>query len=103
MMKSVVLPVAFNQMTGKLRQTLEGLENNLRELKQKDDALQKSEHKYRTLVENIPQNIFRKDLNSVFISCNENFASTLNLRPEDISRKDRFRFLSPRTCRKIPG
>jgi PAS domain S-box-containing protein len=82
-----VLAGAFNQMTGKLRHTLEGLENNLRELKQKDAALQESEHKYRTLFENIPLNIFKKDLNSVFVSCNENFASTLNLRPEEIAGK----------------
>lgn len=85
-----LLALAFNQMTGKLRQTLEGLEENLRELQQKEDALQKSEHKYRTLVENIPQNIFRKDLNSVYVSCNENYASTLNLRPEEITGKTDF-------------
>lgn len=82
-----LLARAFNQMTEKLRQTLEGLKEKLRELEQKDDALQKSEHKYRTLVENIPQNIFRKDLNSVYVSCNENFANTLDLRPEEITGK----------------
>jgi PAS domain S-box-containing protein len=85
-----LLARSFNQMTSTLRQTLEGLENNLRELKQKDDALQKSEHKYRALFENIPQNIFRKDLASVFVSCNENFAATLRLRPEEISGKTDF-------------
>jgi PAS domain S-box-containing protein len=78
---------AFNQMTKQLRQTLEGLEGNLRELKTKDDALQKSEHKYRTLLENIPQNIFRKDLDSVFVSCNKHFAATLNLQPEEMIGK----------------
>ncbi|MFA6333903.1 MAG: PAS domain-containing protein, partial [Methanoregula sp.] len=78
---------AFNQMTKKLRQTLEGLEENLRELKTKEDALKKSEHKYRTLLENIPQNIFRKDLSSVYISCNEHYASTLGLRPDEITGK----------------
>ncbi|MDD1703158.1 MAG: PAS domain-containing protein, partial [Methanoregula sp.] len=83
---------AFNLMTRKLRQTLEGLETNLSELKQKDEELQKSEHKYRTLLENIPQNIFRKDRDSVFVSCNENFASTLNLRPGDITGKTDFDF-----------
>ncbi|HEX3001598.1 MAG TPA: cache domain-containing protein, partial [Methanoregula sp.] len=54
----------FNQMTGTLRHTLEGLEKNISELEQKDEALQKSEHKYRTLLENVPQNIFRKDCDS---------------------------------------
>ena len=86
------LAQAFNQMTKKLRKTMEGLENNLRELKTKDDALQKSEHKYRTLLENIPQNIFLKDLDSVFVSCNKNFAATLNLRPDEITGKTDFDF-----------
>jgi PAS domain S-box-containing protein len=85
-----LLARSFNQMTRTLRQTLEGLEDNLRELKQKDEALQISEHKYRTLFENIPQNIFRKDLDSVFVSCNENFAATLQMRPEEISGKTDF-------------
>ena len=73
-----LLARAFNQMTEKLRQTLGGLEEKLHELERKDNELQISEHKYRTLLENIPQNIFRKDLDSVFVSCNENFAATLN-------------------------
>jgi PAS domain S-box-containing protein len=86
------LAFAFNQMTAKLRQTLEGLEKNLHELEEKDEALQKSEHKYRALFENIPQNIFRKDPDSVFVSCNENFAGTLNLRSEEIAGKTDFDF-----------
>ena len=85
-----VLARSFNQMTRTLRQTLESLENNLRELKQKEEALQISEHKYRTLFENIPQNIFRKNLESVFVSCNENFATTRGLQPEEISGKTDF-------------
>jgi PAS domain S-box-containing protein len=85
-----LLAVAFNDMTGKLRETLEGLEKNLRELRERDDELQKSEHKYRTLVENIPQNIFRKDINSVYISCNKNFANSIGLLPEEITGKTDF-------------
>ena len=92
-----LLAVAFNDMTRKLRQTLEGLETNLNELKERDEALQKSEHKYRTLVENIPQNIFLKDLNSVYVSCNENYASTLNIRPEEITGKTDYDFF-PGEC-----
>ncbi|MDD1693845.1 MAG: PAS domain-containing protein [Methanoregula sp.] len=98
-----LLARAFNQMTKKLRQTLEGLEKNLRELKQKEDALQKSEHKYRTLVENIPQSIFRKDLNSRYVSCNENFASTLNLTPEEITGKTDFDLYPRELAEKFRG
>jgi len=94
------LALAFNQMTKKLRQTLEGLEENLHELEKKDEALQISEHKYRALFENIPQNIFRKDLTSVFVSCNENFAATLNLRPEEIPGKTDLDFYPPGLAEK---
>lgn len=36
-----------------------------------EDAMRKSENKYRTLLENLPQKIFYKDRNSVYVSCNE--------------------------------
>jgi PAS domain S-box-containing protein len=84
------LAEAFNQMTENLGKTLQGLEENLRELKAKEDALAESEHRYRTLVENIPQKLFQKDKNLVYISCNENYASALNLRTEDIAGKTDF-------------
>jgi PAS domain S-box-containing protein len=57
------------------------------EHKQADDALQQSKAKYRTLLENLPQKIFLKDVNSVYISCNENFATDLKIRPEEIAGK----------------
>jgi PAS domain S-box-containing protein len=48
-------------------------------------ALMESERRYRTLVENIPQKIFFKDKNSVYISCNSNYAEDLQLKPVQIS------------------
>jgi PAS domain S-box-containing protein len=41
---------AFNAMTTNLRQTLDGLEQNVAELKRTEDALRGSEYEYRTLV-----------------------------------------------------
>ncbi len=38
-----------------------------------------SEAKYRTLIENLPQQIFVKDKNSVYISCNEKFARFIDM------------------------
>lgn len=87
-----ILAVAFNQMTTKLRLTLDGLEQNVAELRRTDDALRKSEEKYRTLVENIPQKIFLKDRTSRFVSCNRNFAADLKIAPEMIIGKTDFDF-----------
>ena len=44
-----------------------------------EQALRESERKYRTLLESLPQNIFSKDRNCVYISCNENFARELGI------------------------
>jgi PAS domain S-box-containing protein len=50
-------------------------------------ALQESEARYRTLVENIPQRIFMKDRNYKWVSINENFASDLGILSKDIVGK----------------
>jgi len=55
------------------------------ERKLAEQALIESEGKYRTLVENIPQKIFFKDNNSVYISCNSNYAEDLQLKPAEIA------------------
>ncbi len=55
--------------------------------KQAEDALRNSEHKYRTLAENLPQRIFLKDTNSVYLSCNANYARDLGISPDEIAGK----------------
>ncbi|MEJ2746043.1 MAG: PAS domain S-box protein, partial [bacterium] len=57
---------------------------DISERKQVGEKLSKSELKYRTLLENLPQRIIYKDINSVYISCNENFAMDMKMRPAEI-------------------
>jgi hypothetical protein len=57
-----------------------------------EDALRDSEAFNRTLVENLPQNIFVKNRNSVFLMVNANCAGELNLTPSDFIGKDDYSF-----------
>ena len=53
-------------------------------------ALRQSEAKYRTLIENLPQNIFLKDRESVYVSCNGSYAREMGLRPDELAGKTDF-------------
>ncbi len=87
------------RVENKLRQSLEQAERSHRALlsgledqKQAEETLRQSEIKHRTLVENLPQKIFMKARNSVYISCNENYARDLKIRPEEIVGKTDYDF-----------
>lgn len=56
------------------------------------EALSISENKYRVLLENLPQRIFYKDRNLVYVSCSENYAKDLNIRPDEIVGKTDYDF-----------
>ena len=65
---------------------------DITERKRVEEEVQKSEYKYRTLVENLPQRIFLKDRNSVYVSCNANFARDLKIHPDEITGKTDYEF-----------
>lgn len=59
-----------------------------------------SENLFQNLVRHIPQKIFIKDLNSVYLSCNENYARNLGITPEEIVGKNDFHFHPEELARK---
>ena len=78
--------------------TLKDADGNLRGLlsigqdvtdrKQAEEALRVSETLNRSLVEHLPHRIFIKDRDSVYVSCNRNYADDQGIVPEQIIGKD---------------
>ena len=68
--------------------------------KKAEVALSESEHKYRTLVENIPDKIFVKDTSLAYVSCNEHYARDLGIGVDSIAGKTDFDFYSPDLAEK---
>ncbi|MBM4309651.1 MAG: PAS domain S-box protein [Deltaproteobacteria bacterium] len=48
-------------------------------------ARKTSELNYKTLLDNVPQRIYFKDINSVYLSCNNHYADDLGISPDDIT------------------
>ena len=70
------------------------------EARRAEKALRKSENKYRTLLEQLPQKIFHKDRNSVYVSCNEYYARDLGIKPEEIKGRTEHDFFPKKLARK---
>ena len=77
-----------------------GFSVDITKRKRSEEALRKSENKYRTLLEHLPQKIFHKDRNSVYVSCNENYARDLKIRPEEIAGKTDQTFFPKKMAKK---
>jgi len=60
----------------------------------------KNKNIYRILLENLPQKIFLKNKNSVYISCNENYARGLKIKVAEIYGKTDLDFYSKKLAEK---
>jgi PAS domain S-box-containing protein len=78
----------------------DGLIADITERKQAEQKLVASEAFYHSLVENLPQNIFRKDLNERFTFANQRFCSMLGKPLEEIMGKTDFDFYPPELAAK---
>ena len=87
--------------TTELAKANEQLQQEIVERLHREKALRRSENKYRTLHENLPQKIFHKDTNSVYVSCNENYARDLNIKPEEITGKTDYEFFPKELAEKL--
>ncbi len=82
------------------KEKFKSLKSQIAQHIQEAEMLRTSEKKYRTLLENLPQKIFHKDKNSVYISCNKNYANDLKITPEQIVGKTDYNFYSKELAEK---
>ena len=97
--KLLTIEKAINEMVD-LRQRILELKESETQRQMTMAALCASEKKYRTLVENLPQKLFMKDKNSVYIFCSQNFAADLKIKPEEIVGRTDYEFFPQELAEK---
>lgn len=68
--------------------------------RQAEEVLRMNERKYRMLLENLPQRIFYKDRDSVYVSCNKNFADDMHIKPDEVAGKTDYDFYPKKLAEK---
>ncbi len=66
---------------------MEGMWRLLERKRLEEELVKSKEMQFKTLIETLPSKVFLKDKNSVYISCNESFASDLGIKVKEIIGK----------------
>ncbi len=82
----------ISQHAAELEETIRELDHEIHVRSLTEKALVESEYKYRILVENLPQRIFRKNLDGVYTYCNDVFAADLQIMRQEIVGKTDYDF-----------
>jgi PAS domain S-box-containing protein len=69
-----------------------GVSHDVTERRRIYESLLQSQSNYRTLLEHLPQKIFFKNTDSIYVICNESYARDLQIEPEAIAGKTDFEF-----------
>ena len=95
--EAVGLATAFNNMTTQLRTTMESLEEQVEEVRRTEQELSQSRNMLAHVLDSIPQSVFWKDRDSVFLGCNKVFAKAAGFdSPQEIIGKNDFDLPWPR-------
>ena len=60
-----------------------------------ESALQESDRRFKALLYNLPEKVFHKDRDSVYVSCNRNYAADFGLEPEQMVGKTDYELFPP--------
>ena len=93
-----VIPVPRGDGKGKWGVAV--IARNVTAQKNAEEKLRASEAFYHSLVETLPQNIFRKDLNGRFTFANKRFCQSLGVKLEELVGKTDFDFYPPELANK---
>ncbi len=86
----------LSEMRGRVAE----LEASLSKSNGEATAVSESQSKYRTLLENLPQRIFYKNTESVYVSCNQNLAGDLGIAAEELPGKTDYDFFPKELAEK---
>lgn len=78
-----------------------GILTSITECKEYSEVSQGDGWQYGTMIENMPQMIFLRDNNSIYISCNKNYAKHLGIEPEEILGKTVYEFFSSKIAENL--